>query len=379
MKITKRPLDWGNILFLTLSPLTALVGGIYYVGHFGIHPVEAVLFVVMFFATGLSITGGYHRHFAHISYKAHPAVRLFYLVFGACAMENSALNWAADHRLHHKYVDTDLDPYNAGQGFWFSHMGWIFYQTPKTRDFTIVGDLLRDRWIRWQHRHHMAIAMIVGFGLPLVVGLAIGRPMGALLWGGLIRVVFVHHMTFFINSLAHMTGTQPYSKTDTSRDSWWLAFLTNGEGYHNFHHRFPSDYRNGINWYQWDPTKWLIAGLNVAGMTQKLHRIPAHLILKARMEVEASNAERRLERVPQEMVVSLRARMESAKQSFEHALSEWGTARARYWELKKAAWANSEGAKHWKEKLHTYESRLEEARLQWRAALQSLQESPILY
>ena len=235
----------------------------------------------MFFATGLSITGGYHRHFAHISYKAHPAVRLFYLIVGAGAKENSALNWAADHRLHHRYVDTDRDPYNAGQGFWFSHMGWIFYQTPKTRDFTIVGDLLRDRWIRWQHRHHVAIAMIVGFGLPLAIGLAIGRPVGALLWGGVIRVVFVHHMTFFINSLAHMTGTQPYSKTDTSRDSWWLALLTNGEGYHNFHHRFPSDYRNGISWYQWDPTKWLIAGLHVAGMTRKLHRIPAHLILKS--------------------------------------------------------------------------------------------------
>ena len=97
------------------------------------------------------------------------------------------------------------------------------------------------------------------------------------------------------------------------------------------------------------------------------------------MEVEASNAERHLERLPQDLVVSLRERMESAKQSFEDALSEWAIARARYWELKKAAWANSEGAKHWKEKLHTYESRLEEARLQWRSALQSLQKSPALY
>src|SRR4051812_20776248 len=106
MTKSERPLDWVNILFLTLSPLAALVGAVYYVSLFGIHPLEAALFIAMFFATGLSITGGYHRHFAHVSYKAHPAVRFFYLVFGACAMQNSALNWAADHRLHHKFVDT---------------------------------------------------------------------------------------------------------------------------------------------------------------------------------------------------------------------------------------------------------------------------------
>jgi stearoyl-CoA desaturase (delta-9 desaturase) len=281
--------------------------------------------------------------------------------------------------MHHRYVDTDKDPYNAGQGFWFSHIGWIFYESPADRDFTIVGDLLRDRWVRWQHRYHVLIGFGLGFGLPLIVGFAIGRPIGALLWGGLIRVVFVHHMTFFINSLAHMTGTQPYSKTDTSRDSWWLAFLTHGEGYHNFHHRFPSDYRNGIYWYQWDPTKWVIAGLHMTGMTYKLHRVPAHLILKARMEIEASNAERHLERLPQDVVVSVRERMELAKNSFEHALTEWGATRSRYWELKKVAWANSEGAKHWKEKLQAYESRLKEARLQWRATLQNLQNSPALY
>ena len=111
---TNPPLSWGNILFLTVSPLVALVGGVYYTRHYGIHPVEIALFVLLFFATGLSITGGYHRHFAHVSYKAHPLVRLFYLVFGACAMQNSALNWAADHRMHHRFVDTEKDPYNAG-------------------------------------------------------------------------------------------------------------------------------------------------------------------------------------------------------------------------------------------------------------------------
>src|SRR4051812_44062910 len=109
----ERRLHWPNVLFLTLSPLAALVCSILYTRSYGIHTIDMVLFVAMFFATGLSITAGYHRYFTHLSYKAHPLVRLFFLVFGACALENSALNWSSDHRMHHKYVDTDLDPYNA--------------------------------------------------------------------------------------------------------------------------------------------------------------------------------------------------------------------------------------------------------------------------
>src|SRR6266853_497490 len=104
----ERKLHWPNVLFLTLSPLAALVGAITYTRLYGIHPLEIVLFVILFFATGLSITAGYHRHFAHLSYKANPLVRLFYLIFGACALENSAICWASDHRMHHKYVDTGL-------------------------------------------------------------------------------------------------------------------------------------------------------------------------------------------------------------------------------------------------------------------------------
>jgi len=369
----KYPLHVPNVLFLTLSPLAAIAGAWYYIPRFGVQPIEILAFVLMFFATGLSITGGYHRHFAHVSYKAHPAVRLFYLVFGACAMQNSALNWASDHRLHHRYTDTDSDPYNAGKGFWHSHIGWIFYQSREEKQLTNVGDLLRDPIVRWQHRHVVAIGLIVGIGLPALIGLWTGRIFGMILWGAMIRVVFVHHATFFINSLAHMWGKQPYSRKDTSRDSWWLAFLTNGEGYHNFHHMFPSDYRNGIRWFQWDPTKWLIGGLNFAGMTQKLHRVPPQLILRARMEVEALEAERHLQEMPHEVGHPWRAKVAVARAHFEQALAEWATTRARYWELKKAQWANSEGAKHWKEKLATYEAQLNEKRLAWRDLVRGLE------
>lgn len=376
--LKKYPLHVPNTLALTLSPLAAILGALYYIPRYGVRPVELIAFVVMFFATGLSITAGYHRHFAHVSYKAHPLVRIFYLIFGACAMQNSALNWASDHRLHHRYTDTDLDPYNAGKGFFWSHVGWIFYQSREEKQLTNVGDLMRDRWVRWQHRHDVAIALWVGFAVPTLIGACIGRAFGMFLWAGLIRVVLVHHATFFINSLAHMWGNQPFSRKDTSRDSWWLALLTNGEGYHNFHHMFPSDYRNGIRWFQWDPTKWLIRGLSFAGLTQKLHRVPPQLILRARMEVEALDAEKHIQMLPNDLEHSWRERVSAARESMEDALAEWGATRSRYWELKKAAWKNSEGASHWKEKLAAYESRLNEARLQWRSALQSLQKSPAL-
>jgi stearoyl-CoA desaturase (Delta-9 desaturase) len=371
--VPKYPLHWPNVLFLTLSPLAAIAGAIYYIPRFGIHTTEIVLFTLMSIATGLSITAGYHRHFAHVAYKANPFVRLFYLIFGACAMQNSALNWASDHRMHHRYTDTNADPYNAGQGFWWSHIGWIFYQSREQKQLTNVGDLLRDPLVRWQHRYDVAIAIVVGFILPLLIGASIGRVFGMVLWVGLIRVVFVHHMTFFINSLAHMWGDQPYSRKDTSRDSWWLALLTYGEGYHNFHHMFPSDYRNGIYWYQWDPTKWVIWGLSRFGMTNKLHRVSPHLILRARLEVEALEAEKHLQALPLEMGHPWRTQVSAAKAHFEHALAEWAATRAKYWELKKAAWANSEGAKHWKEKLSAYDSRLQEARLGWRTAIQGIQ------
>jgi len=111
-------------------------------------------------------------------------------------MQNSALNWCSDHRLHHKYTDTDADPYNAGQGFWWSHIGWIFYQSRQEKQLDNVGDLKLDPLVMWQYRYDVPIALVVGFVLPTLMGGLLGRAFGMLLWAGLIRVVFVHHATF---------------------------------------------------------------------------------------------------------------------------------------------------------------------------------------
>lgn len=251
--------------------------------HTSVHPVDISLLVLFFALTGLSITGGYHRYFAHKTYVSHPLLKLFYLVFGACALQNTALRWASDHRNHHRYTDTEKDPYNFQKGFWYAHMGWIFYKRPTDpNQLTNVPDLLQDRLVLWQHHYYLLIAVLIGFGIPTLIGLAFGRPLGGLLWGGVLRVVLVHHCTFLVNSASHRFGKQPYATDDSSRDCWWLAFLTNGEGYHNFHHTFPSDCRNGIRWFQWDPTKWWIWSLQMVGLTSRLNRISAQALWQAR-------------------------------------------------------------------------------------------------
>jgi stearoyl-CoA desaturase (delta-9 desaturase) len=211
-------IHWVNTLFLTMTALIALIGTPLHIYTIGTSWPLIGVFVFYLAATGLSITGGYHRLFAHHTYQANRMVKLFYLLFGAAACENSALRWALDHRNHHRFVDQEGDPYNIRYG--------------------CVRDLMEDPLVRWQHRFYLPIAIFVGGGLPLLIGYFLGNALGCFLLAGVARTVIVHHSTFLINSLCHFMGKQPYSLADSSRDSAFVALLTCGEGYHNFHHRF---------------------------------------------------------------------------------------------------------------------------------------------
>ena len=244
--------------------LVAAIGTPWYLATRGLGWPETLTFAGLWLAVGLSVTGGYHRLFAHKTYRAAWPVRLLYVVFGAAALENSVLNWTADHRVHHSEVDHERDPYNIQKGFWWAHMGWIFFEN-ETPPVTVVRDLLEDPLVRWQARWYAPIGIGVAFGIPLIVGLATGRVLGCLLIGGVLRVVVSHHGTFFINSLCHMIGRQPYSREHSARDSAVMAVLAFGEGYHNYHHSFPFDYRNGIKGWHFDPAKWTIYGLSIVG------------------------------------------------------------------------------------------------------------------
>lgn len=263
-------------------------------------------------------------------------MRLFYALFGAMALQNSILIWGSQHRTHHRFVDdVERDPYSAKRGFWFSHMGWILRDYPSGRnDFTNAKDLERDPIVMFQHRWYLPLAIATNVGLPLALGWAVGDPWGVFLLGGLLRLVVNHHFTWFINSLAHMWGSQPYTDENTARDNPALAFLTYGEGYHNFHHIFQNDYRNGVRWWQWDPTKWLIAVLSWLGLAGNLKRVPDLWIQRAQLAMQFKRMEAELEkrrgRVTDAHIERLKARVAEESAAFRRALEEWSKVRDQW-------------------------------------------------
>lgn len=268
-------------------PILALTSLVYYSINFGIGWFEPVIFIGFYLASGLSITAGYHRLFSHRTHKAAWPLKLFYALFGAAAFQNSAIKWCSDHRRHHLKTDKEEDPYSVTRGFFWAHIGWVMVDEGE-EIVEHVEDLQADRILAWQDRNIFLIGFLTGILLPALVGFAwIGGLhgfLGGLVYGGFVRVVVVHHATFLINSAAHTWGTQPYSTENTSRDSPMLSFFTFGEGYHNFHHTFQADYRNGHKWYHWDPSKWLIKSASWFGLTKDLHKIPAKVIESRRMK-----------------------------------------------------------------------------------------------
>lgn len=285
-------------------------------------------FVLLLGANGMSITVGYHRLWAHRTYDAHWSVRLLLMLFGSMALENSILAWCSGHRRHHIHIDDNqLDPYSAKRGFWFSHIGWMLRDYPSgKRDDSNVQDLMRDPIVVFQDRHYVPLVLLMNIGLPLLLGWALGDVWGVFLMGGVLRLVVSHHTTFFINSLAHMWGSQPYTDENTARDNGFLAFLTYGEGYHNFHHCYAADYRNGVRWWQWDPTKWMIFTMSKIGLAQNLRRIPAVRIQYARLDrqFQLLNAKllHRAQTDTAQQLVSVReavsAEYDAVKAAFEH-------------------------------------------------------------
>jgi stearoyl-CoA desaturase (delta-9 desaturase) len=270
--------NWITLLFVSLTPFVAIALAILYVSREGFALGDLVSFLVMWVLTGMSITVGYHRYFSHRSFDCHPALQLLTLLFGAASVQNSLLAWASNHRYHHQFTDKEGDPYNINKGFFWAHMGWMFFKEPAGREYRNAPDLKKNPLVMWQHRHYLLLAVLVGAVLPTLIGAAFGRPFGGFLWGGLIRLVFAHQTTFMINSVAHTIGKKTYSRSATARNNPILALVSFGEGYHSFHHEFPSDYRNGVAWYQFDPGKWLIGALGWVGVTSHLKRTPPAML-----------------------------------------------------------------------------------------------------
>jgi stearoyl-CoA desaturase (delta-9 desaturase) len=369
--------NWTSIIFLTVTPILGVGGTLAYALVNGVLWWQPVLLLISYLLVGLSITVGYHRYFSHRAYETHPVIESILLFFGAWAFENSALKWSNDHRNHHRFVDTDKDPYNIKKGGWWAHIFWVFYDDPEGYDFSPSPDLLANPRVMWQHKYHALIAVIFGLGLPTLVGALFGHPLAGLLWGGLLRVVIIHHTTFFVNSLAHLYGSRPYTDLETARDNFLVALVTNGEGYHNFHHKFPSDYRNGIKWYQFDPGKWIIQGMHAVGLVRNRLVTPQAQIEKAKWTVASRRAETRMHHASVELRDAIQGRLEKARLAIERAAALWNEAlahrRARMAEGKKPAAAWKEA---WRHRVADYRAHLKQAREEKREALKMLARLP---
>ena len=317
---------WENSLFLITTFVTTVTAVPLYIWHYGLDVFQVSLFLFFFISTGLSITLGYHRLFSHLTFQAAWPVKLFTLLFGAAAFEGSALCWSADHRRHHKFVDHDDDPYDISKGFFHAHIGWLLFRTGPDTPLTWVRDLQKDKLAWWQHRYYVPLAFAVGFGVPAAIGFLVGgaqAALGAFLLAGVARVVFVHHMTFCINSLCHWIGDRPYSSKCTARDSFLMAIFTFGEGYHNFHHEFQYDYRNGVKPWQFDPTKWTIWVLNKLGLVKRLRTVPEEIIIKAQIAEQQRKLSEELAAHHEPISESVYAMIHSAQERMNAALASW--------------------------------------------------------
>ncbi|NKB34267.1 MAG: acyl-CoA desaturase [Pseudomonadales bacterium] len=373
----KAPINWINMVLFTATPICAVTLVPLYGYFYGYDLYEWLVFVFLMGFCGMSITGGYHRLWSHKTYSAHPFLRFIFAIGGACALQNDILHWSSDHRRHHQYVDNNArDPYFAGRGFWFSHIGWILRKYEShVEDFSNVKDLQKDPIVMWQHRHYLKLVLLTNIGLPAFLGYLHGDIIACLLLGGLLRLVLSQHVTYLINSLAHMWGRQPYSDDCTARDNSLLALITYGEGYHNYHHTFQWDYRNGVKWWHFDPTKWMIKLCSLVGLTKDLKRCTVAQIEKAKLEMQYRLATERCELL--DIPENWRKRLELEYEQFLHTLQLWTEHRQAWYEAKGKKIQETLG--HWdqlqlQDKYKEMQFSLKVQRRRWQKMLRNLGE-----
>ncbi|VAW69888.1 Fatty acid desaturase; Delta-9 fatty acid desaturase [hydrothermal vent metagenome] len=371
---TKKPtLIWLSTSVLVLTGLITLTVVPFYAFTHGFDGWQIASMLVGIVFCEISITAGYHRLWSHRAYEAHWIVRLILAIGGTFATQNTILHWASDHRIHHNHVDdNDKDPYSAKRGFWYSHMGWMLreYDTNPNKDYQNCKDLKKDPIVVWQHRYYLPLVLSLNFGVPLLLGIWHGDIIGMLLLAGVARLAISHHFTFFINSLAHVWGSQPYSDENTSRDNAVIALLTMGEGYHNYHHSFQRDYRNGIRWWQFDPTKWLIRSLASLGLAKNLYRTPVEYIESSRAKMLLTNTSRTLALRPYSDALTLRLHEEY--ELLMKKINDFSQARRQWLEARKASVAENCDIDALKEKVEALKLSFLQQKKAWQMFNQSI-------
>ena len=314
-------IDWGNTLFILGYHLALMIGlPFYYHSHSpakGLYLVAALLV----YLPGLAISIGYHRLYSHKTFKTHPVIETILLFFGSLATQGSAIKWGFEHRHHHAYVDTDKDPYSIKKGFLFAHILWMFKKA-KPIDKKVVADLYANKLLAFQHRFYAPIMLITNILVTLLLGYLFNDYLGSLIicWG--IRLFFLHHFTWFINSAAHTWGSQSISKEHSAVNNYILSFFTFGEGYHNYHHTFANDYRVGARWYQFDPGKWIIWLLSRFHLTRDLKRANYYRVKEKMLKVRTEEIKKMIKNSMPTQAHILEKKVEAGIQKIQDQIQE---------------------------------------------------------
>ncbi len=239
----------------------------------GVTLTSIVICVALYAIRMFAITAGYHRYFSHRSFKTSRVGQFVLAFLCQTSAQRGVIWWAAKHRAHHKYTDTSKDPHSPRQrGFWFAHIGWIFAPAVREANYSYVPDLTKYPELRWLDRQKYLPAMVLAVAVWLFAGWA------GLFVGFFLSTVLLYHWSFAINSLAHLIGKQRYLTGDDSRNSWWLAVLTFGEGWHNNHHHYQHSVRQGFFGWEIDVTYYVVRLLSFVGITWDLKKPPAAVI-----------------------------------------------------------------------------------------------------
>ena len=323
---------------LVVYPIMLIALGIWYGMEYGISSFEILLFAVGYYGANISVGLGLHRLWAHSAYKTNKVVEFILALLSAGTLQGPALVWASDHHNHHAFTDEDNDPHSPLKyksrlkGFLWAHMGWMLYgqgygpgRITTINKVTIVK-LGRNKILRWQMKYYWQIATFMNAILPPIVGYICFHTVQGALAGyvfiGLARA-FQQQMTFCVNSVTHFIGNKAYAN-GTAGDIWWMFIFLLGENWHNFHHAFASDYRNGPKWYQLDVHKWLIAALEKVGLASDLVRT-SEVRIKAKAEAArmelAENMRTNLsviEEAAEYIAKAAYERLDQAEKSAEH-------------------------------------------------------------
>jgi stearoyl-CoA desaturase (Delta-9 desaturase) len=270
------------------APPLGLIVAIVLLWNRAIGPLELALMIGLYVATALGVTLGYHRMFTHRAFEASRPFRAIVAVLGSMAVEGSVITWVADHRKHHAFTDVEGDPHSphlsgpgflgAVRGLWHAHVGWLFETVGTAERERFAPDLVKDRALRVIDKLFF-LWVVLGFAIPFALGWLVGGGLGtaltALLWGGLVRMFLLHHVTWSINSVCHFFGRRRFDVEDESRNVFWLAPFSMGESWHHNHHAFPTSAFHGLRLWERiaDPTGLVIALLEKLGVVWNVVRV----------------------------------------------------------------------------------------------------------